>query len=149
MTGRLYDALRAVSTVREGLLLRRSDGESLTDSHAHEVMYRTCRLAGLPERGWHILRHSFATHAAMFGVNPWLLQVWLGHKSLQQTQQYTHLAENHRLEMPEHITRAGESEPDLTKRVLAQLSARAAGRCISVASQEGSKEEVKLNSLFM
>jgi integrase len=149
MTDRLYRALKAISTVREGLLLRRADGGALTDSHAHELLYRTCRGAGLPERGWHVLRHSLATHAAMFGINPWLLQVWLGHKSLTQTQHYTHVAENHRLEIPENIRQAGESDADLTKRVLAMLSARGDFRCIPVASPRVPKEELQANPLFI
>ncbi len=56
----------------------------LTHSHDHEVLYITCRLAKLPERGWHILRHSFATHAAMFGVNQWTLNAWLGRKAMEE-----------------------------------------------------------------
>src|SRR3569833_3046429 len=39
----------------------------------------------LPERGWHVLRHSFGTHAAMLGVNPWQLQTWMGHKRIDET----------------------------------------------------------------
>ena len=96
MTNRVYGALKAMSTVREGLLLRRDDGKALTDSHAHEVLYRICRAAKLPERGWHVLRHSFATHAAMFGINPWTLNAWLGHKAMEETMRYVHVAGHHR-----------------------------------------------------
>jgi integrase len=39
--------------------------------------------AGL--RGLHVLRHSFGTHAAMFGVNPWKLMTWMGHKRIDET----------------------------------------------------------------
>jgi integrase len=63
MTDRLRDALKGIPTV---------------DPHALGV----CTLR---ERGWHVLRHSFATHAAMFGVNPWSLQNWLGHKRMEET----------------------------------------------------------------
>jgi hypothetical protein len=33
------------------------------------ISYRICRRAQLPERGWHTLRHTFGTHAALFGVS--------------------------------------------------------------------------------
>lgn len=127
MTRRLYDALKALPVVREGLLLTRADGKTLTDSHAHEVLYRICRLAGLPTRGWHILRHTFATHAAMFGVNPWILNAWMGHKAMEETMRYVHVAENRQREIPESITRAASAEIDPTKRVLMSLTARADG----------------------
>ena len=73
------DSLHAIAeleVVREGYVVRR---------------------ARLPEKRWHTLRHTFGTHTALFGVNPWRLQSWMGHKRIDETMIYVHVAENHRL----------------------------------------------------
>jgi site-specific recombinase XerD len=46
--------------------------------------------------GFHRLRHSSGTHTALFGVNPWRLQAWMGHKRIDETMLYVHVAETHR-----------------------------------------------------
>ena len=77
----------------------------------------------MPVRYWHPMRHSFGTHAALFGVNPWRLQAWLGHKRIDETMRYVHVAESHRRELPETI-RAYMSEPDPDARIIKMLGAR-------------------------
>jgi hypothetical protein len=39
-------------------------------------------------------------HAALFGVNPWRLQAWMGHQRIDETMLYVHVAENHRARYP-------------------------------------------------
>ena len=80
--------------------------------------------AGLPVRHWHTLRHAFGTHAALFGVNPWRLQSWMGHKRIDETMIYVHVAENHRRDVPPAVIEASLGEPDPDRRVLKMLGAR-------------------------
>lgn len=80
--------------------------------------------AGFPERGWHVFRHTFATDAARFGVNPWTLMRWLGHKSLTQTFAYLDYARDHSRPIAEHILLAGAGESDPDKKVIKMLGAR-------------------------
>jgi hypothetical protein len=74
--------------------------------------------------GFHRLRHSFGTHAALFGVNPWRLQAWMGHKRIDETMLYVHVAEAHHREWPEVIRQAAASEADPDARVIKMLGAR-------------------------
>lgn len=125
MTECLFQALKRMSVVREGLVIRDLPGEALTtENQCKNLMYRVCRLAGLPECGWHKLRHSLGTHAALFGVNPWRLQSWMGHKRIDETMLYVHTAEAHHRELPAEVLAAGEAERDPDRRVLAMLGAR-------------------------
>src|SRR5688500_1748475 len=87
-------------------------------------MERICRKAGLPVSGCHRLRLSFGTHAACFGVNPWRLMTWMGHKRVDETMLYVHLAEQHRREVPKPVLKAGARELDPDLRILAMLSER-------------------------
>jgi len=130
MTLTLYEALRAMQVVREGFVVLDHIGRGETGRAKHEenvvkrLMNRLCRKAGLPESGWHRLRHSFGTHAATFGVNPWRLMTWMGHKRVDETMLYVHLAEQHRREFPAPVLKAGARETDPDDRILAMLSER-------------------------
>jgi len=114
MTSTLYEALKRMSVIREGLVVRNLDGSAKTDDQADKAIQRVCRRAGLPARLFHTLRHAFGTHAALFGVNPWRLQAWLGHKRIDETMLYVHVAESHPRELPEPVKEAAatESDPD-------------------------------------
>ena len=86
-------------------------------------MARICRKAGLPVRYWHTLRHSLGTHAALFGVNPWRLQGWMGHKRIEETMLYVHLADDHARELPAEIRDAAIGEADPDARIVRMLGA--------------------------
>ena len=75
--------------------MRNLDGSQKTDAEATWAIDRICRKAGLPVHYWHRLRHCFGTHAALFGVNPWRLQGWMGHKRIEETMLYVHVADVH------------------------------------------------------
>jgi integrase len=137
MTSTLEHALRRMESVRTGFVVRNLDGSAKRDGETCHAIERICRRAGLPVRYWHTLRHSLGTHAALFGVNPWRLQSWLGHKRIDETMLYVHVAENHRRETPEAIVAAGRGETDPERRVLKMLGAR--GSQVAAVSSSSSK----------
>jgi integrase len=124
MTPTLLTALKALDTIRTGAVIRNLDGSQKNDNETKYHCYRICRAAGLPEHGWHTLRHSFGTHAAMFGVNPWKLMQWMGHKRVDETMLYVHFAEAHMRPHPAPILEAQRGHDDPDQKIIAMLDAR-------------------------
>ena len=124
ITTTLQKALKKMSVLRRGYVVRNDDGTQLRDGQTTHAIYRLCRLAGLPERAWHCLRHSFGTHAALFGVNPWRLMAWMGHKRIDETMRYVHVAGDHMRPLPPNVLKAAQNEDDPDKRIVLMLGAR-------------------------
>jgi integrase len=60
MTPLLREALQKIGATREGLVVCNLAGQAINnENQISNLFYRVCRLAGLPERGWHTLRHTF------------------------------------------------------------------------------------------
>jgi site-specific recombinase XerD len=67
----------------------------MSDSGVQKVMERAVAKAGITKRATvHTLRHSFATHLLMKGVNIREIQDLLGHKNVETTMVYTHVLRN-------------------------------------------------------
>ncbi len=59
---------------------------------ALDNLVRICRAAGVPQIGWHDLRHTFATHLVSVGAPLKAIQDLLGHSTIEMTMRYAHLA---------------------------------------------------------
>jgi integrase len=142
MTERVYEALKGLEVLRRGPVVRNMgpvdghpdlDGAAMTDGQMDrriDIIYRRAKLA---EAGWHRLRHTYATDAARFGVNPWTLMQWLGHKSIEQTLEYVNLAKQHQRPIPPEVLEAGKNEQDPDRRVVLMLGAR--GNVVATAKE--------------
>jgi len=124
MTPRLMDALKGLSRLRRGFVVCNEDGSPFRDAQTHHAPEPICQKAGLNLHRWHTLRHTYATHAAMFGAQPFKLMSWLGHKGLTMTLRYIHMAEAHRRPLPPVVVEAGTTETDPDRRIVAMLHAR-------------------------
>jgi len=87
------------ATVRAALraLPRRIDDSTVfAIRHVQKSFGRACGAAKLVDFTFHDLRHTFASHLVMAGVDISTVRELLGHKTLAMTQRYSHLSPTHR-----------------------------------------------------
>ena len=66
--------------------------------------------AKLKEFTWHCLRHTFASRLVMAGVDLRTVQELMGHKTIQMTVRYAHLAPQHRLAAVQRLYDTGTAQ---------------------------------------
>lgn len=93
MTARLRAAIGAIRHLRGPRLLYTDEGQTVTAKSLLRWMTRVQRRAQLRNTGnLHVLRHTFCSHLAMAGAPALSIQKLAGHKHLQTTLRYMHLA---------------------------------------------------------
>ena len=76
----------------------REDGSMLTKGMCKHPLWRAAEAAGLVRVGWHVLRHTFASHLVMRGARMKQVQELLGHADIKMTMRYAHLSPEARRE---------------------------------------------------
>jgi len=84
--------VRASAPLEQRLVLTSQSRAYLRPSVFRRALDQACRAAGLREVTPHILRHSFASHLAMAGVDMLTIARLMGHQSVTTTMRYSHLA---------------------------------------------------------
>jgi len=91
LNGLLLGELRKLSKNRTGeFVFVKKDGQPFGDLKVGFA--GACQRAGINNFRFHDLRHTFASHLVMSGVNIRTVQQLLGHKDIRQTQRYSHLS---------------------------------------------------------
>lgn len=99
LSASLLETLRAYwrsEKPRKILFPGKGGKEPLHPTSAQKVFQRARERAKIEKPiSFHTLRHTFATHLLEDGANVRTIQSLLGHRSLESTQRYTHLAKNY------------------------------------------------------
>jgi site-specific recombinase XerD len=112
-------AVAAFQTLRRSL---NTDGPVFVNMHGERLRgYKhwfgpAVREAGIQDFTWYCLRHSFASRLVMAGVDLRTVADLMGHKTIQMTMRYAHLAPAHQLAAVECIVShpAVQAEPSAT-----------------------------------
>jgi len=101
-------ALRAWLRIRgdkPGPMFPSRKGRGISRQMLDVLMRRYGAAADLPahKRHFHVLKHSIATHLVERGVEVLQIKSWLGHRSINSTLQYTHLADRQRDALAEQL----------------------------------------------
>lgn len=86
------EALKAHRHLRGELVFANADGGLLTKGECKHPLWRACKKAGLRQIGWHVLRHTFASHLVMRGAPLKAVQELMGHATIEMTMRYSHLS---------------------------------------------------------
>jgi integrase len=101
-----------------------SDGVRLMNSR--HWFDKAIKDAGILDFTWHCLRHTFASRLVMAGVDLRTVQELMGHKTIQMTCRYAHLAPQHPLAAVERLC-AIPTERSNTKSARSQSKFRTRG----------------------
>lgn len=100
-------ALKAHRHLRGQFVFCREDGRMLTKEECKHPLRRAYTRAGLRAIGWHVLRHTFASHLAMKSVPMKAIQELMGHATMEMTMRYSHLSPDVRRDAVRLLDRQG------------------------------------------
>jgi integrase len=90
-----------------------NSGKSYVD--IRDSFARACRKAVIKDFHFHDLRHTFASHLVMAGIDITTVKELLGHKTLTMTLRYAHLAPSHKVNALSVLDKTLNERPSIQK----------------------------------
>jgi integrase len=87
----------------------------------YKELQKVYKKAGIEEANLHTLRHTFASHLIMQGVDPRTVQEYLGHSTIQVTEKYSHLSKSHKREAIKVMSFISDDETKLKQIAKARM----------------------------
>jgi integrase len=113
LSDQALSVLKAHRHLRGELVFCRADGSMLSKGELKWPLWSACRRASLDRIGWHVLRHTFASHLAMRGAPLKAVQELLGHATIEMTLRYAHLSPDSRREAVRLLDEGGGAKGNL------------------------------------
>ena len=92
-------------TLKSPWVFLNKNGEKLRGSR--DWFEPTVEAAGVKEYTWHCNRHTFASRLVMAGVDLRTVAQLMGHRTIQMTMRYAHLAPDHQQNAVERLVKSG------------------------------------------
>lgn len=83
---------------RGPLVFSATDGSMLTKGATKWPLWSAAKAAAIRRIGWHVLRHTFASHLVMRGAPIKTVQELMGHSTIEMTMRYAHMSPDARRE---------------------------------------------------
>ena len=90
----LLEVRKEVETISDYVFINPKTGTRRVN--IRKAFRRTCKAAGVTGCTFHTLRHTFASHLVMRGIDLKTVSELLGHKSINMTMRYAHLSPDHK-----------------------------------------------------
>ncbi|MEO6025904.1 MAG: site-specific integrase [Candidatus Binatia bacterium] len=121
-------------------------GEPVKATTLYAAFRRACTTAGIVDCHWHDLRHTFASHCVMAGVDLATVKDLLGHQSLEMTMRYSHLAPAHKASAVAKLAAALMARPEVVPQTAA--AAAASGASETHAALETAPDPARFRHVF-
>ncbi|MEM4181790.1 MAG: tyrosine-type recombinase/integrase [Candidatus Pacearchaeota archaeon] len=93
MHEKIIEFLKIAGIKKQGLIFMSNRNKKYSEESIQQIVKEAAKRTNIKKRVTpHTLRHSFATHLLEAGADIRYIQQLLGHKNLQTTQIYTHVA---------------------------------------------------------